>query len=252
MNEHVPQRLLIVPAAGLGTRLGASVAKALVPVNGRPMLDYLRALYAPYVAETVVIAHPSFAGEIRRWADAAGRTSVIEQQTPTGMLDAILLAAPAVARCAPASVWITWCDQVGVLPETVARLARESDGAPALAMPTVRREHPYIHLERDAEGRVVRVLQRREGDGMPADGESDMGLFSLARETFERDLQAYAEAPAIGASTGERLFLPFAAWLARTRRIVTFPCTDPMEAVGINTSDDLHAVEAWLEARGRR
>ena len=76
MNEHVPQRLLIVPAAGLGTRLGASVAKALVPVNGRPMLDYLRALYAPYVAETVVIAHPSFAGEIRRWADAAGRTSV--------------------------------------------------------------------------------------------------------------------------------------------------------------------------------
>ena len=119
-------------------------------------------------------------------------------------------------------------------------------------MPTVRREHPYIHLERDAEGRVVRVLQRREGDGMPADGESDMGLFSLARETFERDLQAYAEAPAIGASTGERLFLPFAAWLARTRRIVTFPCTDPMEAVGINTSDDLHAVEAWLEARGRR
>src|SRR6185436_14235559 len=52
-------RLLIIPAAGLGSRLGASKPKPLVEVNGRAMLDHLGDRYAPFVARIVVIAHPA-------------------------------------------------------------------------------------------------------------------------------------------------------------------------------------------------
>lgn len=231
----------------------ASVPKPLVPVNGRPMLDHVVALYERYVTHTVVVAHPTSAAQIGRWADERGGAEVVQQPEPTGMLDAILLAQPAVMRLRPAWIWITWCDQVGVLPHTIERLARETSVTPppALVLPTVRLADPYTHFERDADGRIMGFLQRREGDSMPAAGESDMGLFALSGETFDTDLAEYARNPAIGAATRERLFVPFVAWLARRRTVVTFPCTDPMEAVGINTPDDLHRVEAWLRERGR-
>ena len=81
---------------------------------------------------------------------------------------------------------------------------------------------------------------------MPTDGESDMGLFALTRDVFENDLQRYSRHAAIGGGTGERNFLPFIPWFASRARVATFPCTDPMEALGVNTPEDLRIMEAWL------
>ena len=246
-------RLLIVPAAGLGSRLGGGTPKALVPIGGRPMFEHVASLYEPYVAYTVVVAHPSFAPRVEAWADEAGCAEVAVQAEATGMLDAIALAASAVSRLRPTSVWITWCDQVGVLPETIDRLAREEAAMPppGLALPTVRRPEPYTHIQRDNAGRIISTLNRREGDPMPPEGEADMGLFALTRETFEVDLMEYSRHPAIGAVTGERLFLPFVSWVAGRRRVTTFPCTDPMEAIGVNTPEELRLMEAWVAEHRR-
>ena len=244
-------RLLVIPAAGLGTRLRSTLPKALVRVNGRPMVDHLLDLYAPHVEYTVIVAHPSFARDVEAWADEAGCCEVVCQPSPTGMLDAILLADSAVSRLRPDSIWITWCDQVGVLPPTIERLALVSadEPPPALALPTVRRVQPYIHFARDADGRITGVLHRREGDEMPDEGESDMGVFAISREAFVRDLHEYASIAEPGRATGERNFLPFIPWLASRARVVTFPCTDPMEAIGINTPEELRDVEQWLRER---
>ena len=87
---------------------------------------------------------------------------------------------------------------------------------------------------------------------MPARGESDMGVFAMTRETYEIDLPAYASGTTLGDATGERNFVPFVPWLAARKTVVTIPCTDPMEAVGVNTREDLATVEAWLRARDRR
>ena len=244
-------RVLVIPAAGRGSRLLASAPKPLVPVNGRPMLDHLLDLYSPFVDHVVVVAHPAFSAGIEQWARRYDHISVAEQPAPTGMLDAILLARDAVREHSPEAVWITWADQVGVLPATVARLVEATGGShpPALALPTVLRKDPYVHFDRDATGRIVRLLQRREGDSMPDNGESDMGLFGLTREAFDSDLEEYAREVVPGGTTRERNFVPFVPWLAQRKTIATFPCSDPMEAIGINTPEELRQVEAWLRTR---
>jgi bifunctional UDP-N-acetylglucosamine pyrophosphorylase / glucosamine-1-phosphate N-acetyltransferase len=245
------RKLLIIPAAGQGSRLNKDIPKALYPVNGVPMYAHLVQRYRPFVDRIVLIAAPSFAGDL---AGSVGRFTDIEvavQQTPTGMLDAILLGSTAVNEFGPDSVWITWCDQVGVLPETLSRLAAavEREPMPMLVLPTVRGRDPYIHFPRDAANRIVDVLHRREGDDMPEEGESDMGLFALSRHAFDQ-LAVYANEAPIGRRTRERNFLPFIPWLALRGDVVTIPCTDPMEARGINTPQDLSDVEAWLRANG--
>jgi bifunctional N-acetylglucosamine-1-phosphate-uridyltransferase/glucosamine-1-phosphate-acetyltransferase GlmU-like protein len=216
------------------------------------MLDHLADLYGPLVDHVVVVVHPSFEPAIAAWAGARKGVSIVRQDDPTGMLDAVLLASPVVTERAPDAVWITWGDQIAILPSTIARLASAMDGppAPALALPTVNTAMPYTHFARDGAGRIVRFLQRREGDAMPATGESDVGVFAMRREIFESDLHLYAEQVPRGTATGERNFVPFVAWLAARQRVVTVPCGDPREAIGVNTPDDLEQVAAWLRERG--
>ncbi len=240
-------RLLIIPAAGRGSRLGSSDPKVLTRVAGRPMLDHLERLYRRHVSRVVVVAHPSFAAAVRSRLAAFGWTAtVVEQAEPTGMLDAILLAAPAVLEAAPDRVWITWCDQIAIRPETVRRMmdleARDPDAD--VIMPTSRSAHPYTHLEFDETGRVTRFLQRREGDEMPADGQSDAGFFSLSRRAFLEDLRWFAGETAEGSGTAERNFVPFVVG----RRVVTFPVT-PVEATGVNTPEELALVARELRPR---
>ena len=247
--------LLIVPAAGLGSRLQASLPKAMVPVAGRPMIDHLLSACEPYIGATIVIAHPSFAASVREhlgksWPQLP--SSVVEQPAPTGMLDAILLAAPGVQASSAQIMWIIWCDQVGVLPATLERLAAATaspSAPPSMVIATVRRSDPYIHFERDGDGRIARVRQRREGDAMPAEGESDMGLFALSRDAYLRQLPHYAADVPPGGGTGERNFLPFIPWLAARADVQTIPATDPREAIGVNTPDELAAAESWLRTR---
>ena len=247
-------RVLIVPAAGLGSRLQSPLPKVLVPVAGVPMLDHLLSRYRGFVARTIVVTNPAALPAVRehvRGLSPNSAVSVLVQAEPTGMLDAILIARQDAAALRPRSVWITWCDQVGVHPATLARLAEITGERPdaALVMPTVTTAEPYIHLERDGSGRIVRVLHRREGDDMPAVGESDMGVFALSGDAFFTALAEYAADVEIGSRTGERNFLPFIPWINRRRRVVTFPSTHPQEAIGVNTPADRAAVETYLRSR---
>jgi bifunctional UDP-N-acetylglucosamine pyrophosphorylase / glucosamine-1-phosphate N-acetyltransferase len=248
-------RLLIVPAAGLGTRLGGARPKLLVPVAGMPMIDRLLAIFAGYARHAVVVTHPSFTGEVTDHLRASPLpATTVVQQSPTGMLDAIMLADDTVAARDPDEIWIVWCDQVGIHPATVAHLATAMSDHPAaaLTLPTVRRPNPYIHLERDDRGRIVKILHRREGDPMPPAGESDMGLFALPRRSYAELLPAYAREVTVGSATHERNFLPFIVWANRSSDVVTFPATDEMEAVGVNTPEELAAVERYLRSRESR
>ena len=246
-------RSLLIPAAGLGSRLGGAVPKLLVPVGGMPMIDRLHNLYAAYVSRIVLVVHPLahdiVAAHVRGWNLPV--TCVVQEQ-PTGMLDAILIGCREVPPTE--EVWITWCDQVAVHPATVARLAAMTNDMPhEVVMPTVVRSEPYIHFDRDAQGRIVQVLHRREGDRMPAAGEGDMGLFALSPHAHHDLLPRYALEVTRGTMTGERNFLPFLAWLSTETpagRVVSFPAVDEVEAIGVNTPEDLRIVEAYLAARG--
>jgi bifunctional UDP-N-acetylglucosamine pyrophosphorylase/glucosamine-1-phosphate N-acetyltransferase len=246
-------RVLVIPAAGLGSRLGGPLPKVLTPVGGVPMIDRLLGLYRGVVSRAVLVLHPSFAAAVERHvAPSPVPVDCVTQPSPTGMLDAIMRARDLVLRTSPSGVWVTWCDQAGVDPRTIARLAAETARSPgaAVVMPTVTAPDPYIHFERK-DGRITRVLHRREGDPMPAVGESDMGLFALSLRAYRDLLPMYAADVTIGGGTGERNFLPFIPWAdAHGEAVVTFPSTDPREAIGVNTPGDLARVEAYLRSRG--
>lgn len=219
------------------------------------MFEWLVDLYRPYVSSIVLVVSPSSADEARRRAAASDVPMTVElQQTPTGMLDAVLTAYERLRQSAANRIWITWCDQIAIHPRTIARLSELSaiHAAAPIVMPVAHKQNPYIHLERDADGRIVRVLHRREGDKMPDVGDSDAGLFSLSRDAFLNQLPAYAVSLEKGTGTGERNLLPFIPWVAQFGDVEVFPCIDDIESVGINTPEELEEVERRLNSRARK
>jgi bifunctional UDP-N-acetylglucosamine pyrophosphorylase/glucosamine-1-phosphate N-acetyltransferase len=249
---RTPDTVLIIPAAGAGTRLQSSTPKVLTEVNGKAMIDHLFTRYRENVRRFVLVVHPSFEALVKSHVERVVPTldvAFASQPAPTGMLDAILLATEAATRTHTTRIWITWCDQIGIHPDTVATLERLSDEHPQAAaiLPTSRQLAPYIHLERDSQGRLSRVRQRREGDVMPEIGESDMGLFSLSADAYFSLLPEFGRATTHATGTGERNFLPFLPWLAqRGHSVMTFPSTNEFEAIGINTPEDRRRLESYL------
>ena len=65
------ERLLIVPAAGTGSRLKSPLPKLLVPIAGRAMIDHVLALYAGVASRAALVVHPSALAVVRAHLEAA-------------------------------------------------------------------------------------------------------------------------------------------------------------------------------------
>lgn len=222
------------------------------------MIDHLVDRYRHAVRRFVLVVHPSSESAVRRHVEQIAPSidvAYAAQPQPTGMLDAILLAADAVKPSSTDRIWITWCDQIGVHPDTIATLTRMSEERfdVPLIFPTAQQTTPYIHLDRDARGDITAIRQRREGDAMPPVGESDMGLFSLSPGAYFHLLPQFGSEAMEATATRERNFLPFIPWLVRRgQTVLTFPSTNAMEAIGINTPDDRRRLEEYLRGLEQR
>jgi hypothetical protein len=74
-----------------------------------------------------------------------------------------------------------------------------------------------------------------------------MGLFSLSPDAYFDLLPAFGREATEASATRERNFLPFIPWLTQQgRSVVTFPSTNELEAIGVNTPDDRRRLEEYL------
>jgi len=242
------KRVLIVPAAGRGTRLGYDKPKFLYPLCGKALIDHVLDLHCSFVDEAVVVVSADafeLAKEYFRSSELPVR--IVIQGEPTGMLDAILEAGRTVREIQPDRIWITWCDQVAIQTETLDRMkGLEEKNDPPMIVPIIRKPSPYIHFDMDDKGQIYRVLQRREGDEMPEIGNNDMGLFSMSLTAFQQLENGFSSSPELGGATGERNFLPYIPWLARREVVLPMRGTDETETVGVNTPEDVRLLTLLL------
>jgi HAD superfamily hydrolase (TIGR01509 family) len=237
----------VIPAAGRGSRLGYSRPKILYPIAGRPILDWLLDFLSPNCSSIVVVVSCEGKTEIAKELDRRipGRFEIVVQKTPTGMGDAVALALPSVIT---PYVAIVWGDQVSLRRESVEECLRLHQGRaqPDVTCPTVIREHPYVHFERDAQNRIIGVRQAREGDVMPDGGESDTGFFCFRTPVLERLLGELRASSDSGKSTGEFNFLPVIVLAARQGSVLTPQFMRVEETVGVNSKEDATAIERFL------
>jgi bifunctional UDP-N-acetylglucosamine pyrophosphorylase/glucosamine-1-phosphate N-acetyltransferase len=240
---------VIIPAAGRGTRLGFDKPKILYPVAGKMILEWLLDLFLPLCSSVVLVVAPdgrnAIEAELQRLA--RGRYRIAVQDAPTGMGDAVGIG---LGLAVTKHVAVVWGDQVALRKSSVEGAMRLHEGplSPAITVPTVWRPDPYIHFPRDASGEICGLLQAREGDSMPAEGESDTGFFCFdARQLRDLLSGLRSSRDAVGRRTGELNLLPLIPRAARAGRGVATPQLVTLEeTVGVNSAADALQVEGYL------
>ena len=243
----------LIPAAGRGSRLGFDQPKILFPIAGATILGWLMELLKALTTRFVFVLSPSGAAPVEEAASRLlpGRCAIAVQPEPRGMADAVRRG---LAQVETRHTLIVWGDQVAIRPASLQFLMRLHQGIaqPAAVCPTLWRDRPYIHFERGESGRLLRILQAREGDRMPERGESDSGVFLFRTEALRQALPRLLESgECIGRQTGELNFLPiFPMFDSQPGQLITAPIMTEEESVGVNSAADAAYLERQLLARG--
>jgi len=249
---HREKWTAIIPAAGYGSRLGHDKPKILYPLAGRPILDWLLDALDPVCAKYVLALSPDGEALVEPHARRilGDRLQVVVQETPTGMGDAVLLGEGLVDT---EFSLIVWGDQATLRKETILACAALHEARPhaTLTFPTAIKNDAYIDFERDADERLLRVLQKREGESVRESGENDCGLFLFTTGVLFPTLrESFRTGEGRGRKTREANLLQVLPMFERgPGSVVTLRINDPSETLGVNTPEDADRVEALLLER---
>jgi bifunctional UDP-N-acetylglucosamine pyrophosphorylase/glucosamine-1-phosphate N-acetyltransferase len=246
--------VVVILAAGQGTRMRSATPKLLHPLCGRPVIAWpIAAARAAGARKVVVVGGPDRALEpfVEAAADASGDVVLAVQQEPRGTADAVLAAAEQIERDAPV---IVICGDVPLMTgEALRALAQAHDEQGASAtMLTMLLDDPsgYGRVVRGADGAVERVVEtKKPGDATPAEleiREVNGGVYAFAGGDL---LDALAQVTPDNAQ-GE-LYLPDALPILRGQGkvVAAHVVDDPALALGINGRGDLAAVRAIAQQR---
>jgi 2-C-methyl-D-erythritol 4-phosphate cytidylyltransferase len=216
--------LLVIVAAGTGTRLGRPEPKALVPLGGRPLLSWTLEAFAPIAFErTVVTAPPERIVDFERLVGGRGRVVAGGATRSASVRRGVEALAPAEADV----VAVHDAARPFLAPEEIHAVLRAADetGAAIAATPVV------DTIKRVEGGRIAQTVERADLVGAAT---PQAFRFAVLREALASGGEATDEA-----ALCEKMGRPVA--VVPVSRF-TFKITTP---------EDLELAEAILAARRR-
>ncbi|HEU4702855.1 MAG TPA: bifunctional UDP-N-acetylglucosamine diphosphorylase/glucosamine-1-phosphate N-acetyltransferase GlmU [Conexibacter sp.] len=246
--------VVVILAAGQGTRMRSATPKLLHPLCGRPVIAWpIAAARAAGAQKVVVVGGPdrALAPFVDQAGGASGDVVLAVQQEPRGTADAVLAAQDHVERDAPVLVI---CGDVPLMTGDALRALAQAhaDHSASATMLTMLLDDPtgYGRVVRGLDGAVERVVEtKKPGDATPGEleiREVNGGVYAFAGGDL---LDALAQVRADNAQ-GE-LYLPDALPILRAQDKVVAAHTvdDPALALGINDRGDLAQVRALAQQR---
>jgi bifunctional N-acetylglucosamine-1-phosphate-uridyltransferase/glucosamine-1-phosphate-acetyltransferase GlmU-like protein len=244
--------LVLVLAAGRGTRMGSALPKPLVTLAGKPLIGWLLEAVNDGVARipgldadvAVVVGRND---EAMRSA-LGPRFGYLLQDRPLGTGHAALQALPILPGYAHALVLVG--DSALIRAETVARLIEEHlEGGADCTFLTAEfpDDYPYARVLREPDGRVIGCV---ESDEISAEQSSFTELFTSHYAFRSGPLAEYLPRLRPRGPKGEVQLTEIIGLLARSgHTLEAIRVADHRELVGLNTPEELAWAENVLEDR---
>ncbi|MDA8098241.1 MAG: bifunctional UDP-N-acetylglucosamine diphosphorylase/glucosamine-1-phosphate N-acetyltransferase GlmU [Nitrospiraceae bacterium] len=238
---------VIILAAGLGTRMKSSLAKALHPVAGKPMLLHVLDAVGGTDPERTVVVLGHQADRVRQaLAGYPVETVLQEQQLGTG--HAVRQAAGAIA--AATGPVMVLCADTPLLSAATLRSLLDVHGkkkaAITLLTAIVDAPQGYGRIVR-SKGGVTGIVEEKDATAKQKKiAEVNAGIYC-----FRGDFLLGALGGLSNRNAQNEYYLPDTIALARKKklRVESVVCSDTDEVMGINSRQDLSRAERFLQDR---
>jgi bifunctional UDP-N-acetylglucosamine pyrophosphorylase/glucosamine-1-phosphate N-acetyltransferase len=241
------QTVAVVLAAGKGTRMKSELPKVLVPVAGRPMIEYvLDSLAAAGIDDLLIVV--GYRADLVKDALANRRgLTFVEQTRQLGTGHAVMVCRDELARRGEAAAFVLAGDSPMIQASSLEALMDEfARRRPACLIGTAHKKNPegLGRVVRDAAGQFVKIVE--EKDATPAE-----------RALTEVNLSCYLfDCPALLAALerlennnaqGEFYITDVPGILQdQGQTVVALDVLKPVESLSINTVEELAIVEQEL------
>jgi bifunctional UDP-N-acetylglucosamine pyrophosphorylase/glucosamine-1-phosphate N-acetyltransferase len=248
----MPRRplLVVILAAGQGTRMKSAVPKVLHAVGGRSMLGHVLSTALELQPQSLaVVIGPGMEAVRAEVVAQAPRASVWVQAEQRGTADAVLAAHKELSSHS-GDVLVVYGDTPLLTAATLNRLLQALDDGLGVAVLGFEAADPsgYGRLKTDEEGGLAAI--REEKDASPE--ERAIGLCNSGVMAFRQDDLVGLLARIDNANAKGEYYLTDAVAIVRKSgaRAGIVTCSED-EVLGVNSRDQLAAAEAIFQARAR-
>jgi bifunctional UDP-N-acetylglucosamine pyrophosphorylase / glucosamine-1-phosphate N-acetyltransferase len=241
--------LVVVLAAGEGTRMRSSRPKVLHTIGGRSLIAHVLFAVGTAGGQTAVVVGPGQEAVVKAAKALMPGAEFYVQRERRGTAHAVLAAKAALARGAD-DVVVAFADTPLITPQTIARLRGALAAGAGVAVLGFRPADPtgYGRLIVDAGGGLLAI--REESDLSPAEraiGLCNSGLMALAGNAALAILEQIRDDNA-----KREFYLTDAVAVARAMGLAAVALeTDADEVRGVNTQAQLAEADAVLQRRLR-
>ena len=244
----MPDLGVILLAAGQGTRMKSELPKVLHPLGGKPLLLHALETARRLSPRTIAVVVGHGAAAVRQ-AQPAGDLAWVTQERQLGTGHAVLCAKPAFEGFAGDILILS--GDVPLIREQTLRdlLERHRSRQAALTLLTARLGEPkgYGRIVRDDGGAIVEIVEEKDAtDAQRGIDEVNAGIYVAAARFL------FAALPAVKNSNQQgEYYLPdiVGIGLGQGKVIETVRVENPVEMMGINSREELAAMEKNLRQR---
>jgi UDP-N-acetylglucosamine diphosphorylase/glucosamine-1-phosphate N-acetyltransferase len=242
---------VVILAGGMGTRMKSEKAKVLHEVQGRPMILYVVEAAREIAGDDIVVVIGNQARMVREIVSQTGALQFAYQEKQLGTGHAVLCALPHVPEHCE-HVVILCGDAPLIMPETIRNLVAEHFHTRCDAsLLAVELENPagYGRILLDADNQVVGIIEEADATGDQRQIKLiNSGIYCVRKQFLADALPDIAPNNAQG-----EIYLTdiISIGYKNNKRMGLVICDNCQQILGINSCEDLKAVDAIMRTRLR-
>jgi bifunctional UDP-N-acetylglucosamine pyrophosphorylase/glucosamine-1-phosphate N-acetyltransferase len=242
------RKVAVVLAAGKGTRMKSELPKVLIEICGRPMLDYVLDALEAVGFDQVVVVVGYRADDVKRAMSGRKNVSFALQAEQKGTGHAVMMCRETLAAHNGAVAVVTGDAPMIQAGSLKALLAEYDRSHPACVMGTIHKESPggLGRIVRDAAGDFQAIVEEKDAT------EAQRKITEVNMSCYVFDSQALLAAldelrP--DNAQGEYYITDCPGLMRREgKKVLALPVLKPIEALGVNTMDELRQAEEVVRA----
>ncbi len=236
---------LLIPAAGIGRRLGLKYPKFMIKIDRKTILERQINLFSSYDKNPTIVINKIYEKMVNKFLKKMKlKIEVITQNKPKGMGDSVLAFKNSKFYKDAEDILLIWSDIPYLSKSTLSKtISKHIKNKNDFTFPTIYTKNPYTIVKRDKSNNVLEVIETRGiNKKITTKSEREIGFFIFKKKPIYKILNSNLDRK-FNIKTKEHNFLYIIKHLVKKGfKVEGIPIATTKDTYSINTLKELKTI----------